>query len=81
MDTPASPTPGQIRRHIADLTAMSGGAPPAAKPLYFSTGWTVYFETELAALRVANRYAGPYVERVTRTPNGWWRVSLNRARR
>lgn len=80
MDT-TNPTPGQIRRHIADLTAYSGGERPTQAPLYFSTGWTVYFETELAALRVANRYAGPHVERVSRAPNGWWRVSINRAGR
>jgi tagatose-1,6-bisphosphate aldolase non-catalytic subunit AgaZ/GatZ len=66
-------TDTQKTRFAADLTKMAGEAP---KEIFdYSDGWSAFFATEIAALRVANRYST--ADRVKFCPNvGWWSASV-----
>lgn len=70
-------TDAQKKRFATDLATMAGE--PCMEIFDYHDGWSAFFATELAALRVANKYR-QNAELVKFCPNvNWWRASVRTA--
>jgi hypothetical protein len=69
-------TEAQKARFAKDLEGMAGE--PPMEIFDYHDGWSAFFKSEIAALRVANKYSR-YAQLVKFCPTaGWWRAGTKK---